>query len=465
MNLDGLDYLAIAFYFAGLTAFGLVVRRIRKFGDYAVGNRSVPGIMLFASLCATYIGPGYTMGFAAKGASSGWLFFFVSMAFTAQTMLTALFIAPRLHGCKNCYTVGDVVGTAFGRTAHLVTGVISMSLCIGFAAIMAKVGGLVLEGATGLPLLAGVFVVTAVGVLYCYTGGIKSVIATEAIQFALFAITIPVLLFCVVSQSDISLSDADAKGWAAMHSALEGMTPLQVAGLFLSFLLGETLIPPYANRALAAGSPSIARRGFLASAAYSVIWFAMVVGLGVLAAVIIPETKPDDAFMTLAVRFLPHGLLGLLVIAVIAIIMSSQESVLNAGAVSFTRDIADVLSRGTLTDEQRLRLSRLSTFAMGVLAGVLAYFAPSIIDGLLVIYSVWAPSVLPIFLIAILSPAPARNAGAAAMIAGAAASLTWQFGLQEPGQVPALFVGLSANLITYAVIASLSRRHLSTIQP
>lgn len=459
MNLNFLDYLFIGLYFGGLVAFGVIVRRIRNFGDYALGSRSVPGVMIFASLCATYIGPGYTMGFTSKGVASGWLFFFVALAFTAQTVLAALFIAPRLHGFKNCYTVGDVIGNAHGKAAHAVAGVISTLLCIGFAAIMAKVGGLVLQGTTGLPLLAGVFLVTGVGVVYCYTGGMKSVIATEAIQFSIFAIAIPVLLWLAVSKSGVNLGEANAKGWTAMNSALAGMTPLQIAGLFLSFFLGETLIPPYANRALAAGSPAIARGGFLAGAGYSVLWFAMVVGLGVVAAVAVPDAKPDDAFMTLAVKFLPHGLLGILIVAIAAIIMSSQESVLNAGAVSFTRDIRDVLGRSPLSDGQRLHLSRLSTLVMGLLAAVLAYFAPSVIDGLLIIYSVWAPSVLPVFLFAILLRKPVRGAGAAAMIAGAAASLVWQFGLKEPGQVPALVVGLAANLLTYGAVALFSKRN------
>jgi SSS family solute:Na+ symporter len=458
MNLNLLDYIFIGLYFLGLVAFGVIVRRIRNFGDYALGGRSVSGVMIFASLCATYIGPGYTMGFASKGAASGWLFFFVALAFTAQTVLTALFIAPRLHGFKNCYTVGDVIGNAHGKTAHVVAGTISTLLCIGFAAIMAKVGGLVLQGTMGLPLLAGVFLVTGVGVVYCYTGGMKSVIATEAMQFSIFAVAIPILLWLAVSKSGVNLSEADAKGWTAMRSALAGMTPMQIAGLFLSFFLGETLIPPYANRALAAGSSAIARGGFLAGAGYSVLWFAIVVGLGVVASVAVPDAKPDDAFMTLAVKFLPHGLLGILIVAIAAIIMSSQESVLNAGAVSFTRDIRDALGGSPLSDEQRLRLSRLSTLVMGLLAAVLAYFAPSIIDGLLIIYSVWAPSVLPVFLFAVLLRKPVRSAGAAAMIAGATASLIWQFGFKEPGQVPALLVGLAANLLTYGSVALTSRR-------
>jgi len=96
---------------------------------------------------------------------------------------------------------------------------------------------------------------------------------------------------------------------------------------------------------------------------------------------------------------------------------------------------------------------------MGLIAAVLAYFAPSIIDGLLIIYSVWAPSVLPIFLFAILLRKPVRGAGAASMIVGAGASLIWQFALKEPGHVPALLVGLVANLFTYGAVTLLSRRN------
>jgi SSS family solute:Na+ symporter len=415
-------------------------------------------MMIFASLCATYIGPGYTMGFASKGFVSGWLFFFVTLAFTAQNVLTGLFIAPRLHGFKDCFTVGDVIGNAHGKAAHVITGVISTVLSVGLVAIMAKVGGMVLQSATGLPLAVTVFIVTGIGVVYCYTGGLKSVIATDAIQYAILAIAIPLFLWIAVFKSGVGLAEVDQKAWFAMHSTLQGMTYLQIAGLFLSFFLGETLMPPYANRALASGSSKIARKGFLAGAGYSILWFAMVVGLGAIAAQTVPEAKPDDAFMALAIKFLPHGMLGILIIAIASIVMSTQESILNAGAVSFTRDIWDVLGKGSLLDEQRLRLSRLSTLVMGMAGAVLACFAPSIINGLLIIYSVWAPSVLPVFVFAILLKKPPRNAGAAAILGGATASLIWQFALKEPGQIPALMVGLAANLLIYAAFGLNSKR-------
>ena len=235
MNLNLLDFLLIAAYFLGLLAFGVIVRRIRTFGDYAVGGRTVPSMMIFASLCATYIGPGYTMGFASKGFVSGWLFFFVTLAFTAQNVLTGLFIAPRLHGFKDCFTVGDVIGNAHGKAAHVITGVISTVLSVGLVAIMAKVGGMVLQSATGLPLAVTVFIVTGIGVVYCYTGGLKSVIATDAIQYAILAIAIPLFLWIAVFKSGVGLAEVDQKAWFAMHSTLQGVSANRRAFPFVLF--------------------------------------------------------------------------------------------------------------------------------------------------------------------------------------------------------------------------------------
>lgn len=451
MALNSLDIVAIIAYFALLTAFGVVVRRVRSFSQYAVGARSVPVAMIFASLSAAYIGPGYTMGFTGKGFGVGWLFWAVACGFTAQTLVVAWFIAPKLHRFTDCFTVGDIIGKTHGKFAHLVAGIFSTLLCIGFCAIMAKVGGYVIHYTLGWPTSVGVFIITGISVIYCYTGGLQSVIATEALQFSIFAIAIPVLLWATASAAGVDFAKANADAITAMRDAAVQMGPLQVFGLFISFLLGETLIPPYANRALAAGSAQVARVGFLGGAAYSIVWFGMVIGLGVIARQVVPNAPPDEVFMTLVTTQLPHGLMGLLIVAVIAIHVSAKESVLNAATVSAVRDIGDVLVT-IPNDRQRLLLSRIGTLVIGLTAATAALFAPTIIDGLLIIYSVWAPGVLMVLLFAVLLRSPTPAAGAPAMIAGAAVSLLWQFGLKEPAGIPAILVGLAANVVVYGTI-------------
>lgn len=453
MTLTAPDFIAIALYFVILIVFGVLVRRIRTFGDYAVGGRAVPAAMVFASLAAAYIGPGYTMGFAGKGYETGYLFFFVALAFTTQTVIVGLFLAPRLHAFENCYTLGDIFGTLHGRAAHLLAGLVSFILCVGFVSVMAKVGGLVLHGTLGWPVWVGVAGVTAVGALYSFTGGIKAVIATEALQFSIFAIAVPVLLLATIFGADVDLSAVDARAWEAAQDAVGKMGGWKLAGVLLSFFLGETLIPPYANRALAADSSKGARRGFLYAAAFSVVWFGMVVAIGVVGAGAIKPTSPDGLFMALANTYLPPGLVGLTIVAIVAIIMSSQESVLNAGAVSFTRDIWGVLRPKSNDAQTNLTLSRVATLAIALFAAIVGVFSPSIIDALLIIYSIWAPSVLPPLVLALLLKRPPRAAALPAMALGGGTSLLWQFALSEPGGVPAVIVGLVACLTTYALVA------------
>ena len=451
MALNGLDFSAIVTYFVLLAAFGVIVRRVRSFSEYAVGGRTVPLAMIFASLSAAYIGPGYTMGFTAKGFSVGWLFWAVACGFTIQTLVVAWFIAPRLHRFTDCFTVGDIIGKTHGKFAHIVAGIFSTLLCIGFAAIMAKVGGYVIHYTLGWPTSVGVFVITGISVVYCFTGGLQSVIATEALQFAIFAMAIPALLWATAFSPGVDLAKANVDAIAAMRDAATQMGPLQVFGLFVSFLLGETLIPPYVNRALAAGSAEVARIGFLCGASYSVVWFGMVIGLGVIARQIVPDAPPDEVFMTLVTTRLPHGLMGLLIVAVIAIHVSAKESVLNAATVSAVRDIGDNII-SIPNDRRRLLLSRIGTLIIGLIAAIAALYSPGIIAGLLIIYSIWAPGVLTVLLFSVLLRSPTPVAGAPAMLVGATTSLVWQFALKEPAGVPAILVGLAANIIVYVTI-------------
>src|SRR5207248_7153619 len=126
---------------------------------------------------------------------------------------------------------------------------------------------------------------------------------------------------------------------------------------------------------------------------FVIIWLAIVAALGVVSrGVISPETQPDDVFVAVGRAVLPHGVFGLLLATLIAIVMASQESVLNASAVSFVRDVLSLFIQPG--EKATLLLAKVSTLAIAAIAIVCAQFAPSIIDGLLILYAIWAPSII-----------------------------------------------------------------------
>jgi SSS family solute:Na+ symporter len=228
------------------------------------------------------------------------------------------------------------------------------------------------------------------------------------------------------------------------------MTAIQLFGVALSFLLGEMLLPPYVNRALAAKSASASRSGFIMAGLFVIVWLAIVAVLGVLGHVLLPaDTVADNVFVALARHLLPSGFYGLLLAAVIAIVMSSQESVLNSGSVTFVRDIVGTL--GNPSERATLLLAKGSTLGLAAVAIYAAHFAPSIIDGLLILYSIWAPTIILPLLIALYCRKTRPLAGCLAMLLGGTSSLLWQTVLKEPHGIPAILVGMVVAGIAYGV--------------
>lgn len=455
MNLHFLDLAAVAGYFLLMGILGYLTRRTKSFSEFAVGGRSVPATMIFASLAATIVGPGFSVGITNKSWDQGFLFYFLTVTFSVQILLTGLLFAPRLAAERDCNTLGDVMRKRYGRFTHFLTGILSVGLCIGFTAVMGKIGGAMLNGITGWSMPVCLVTVTGVTALLTFTGGLRATIATEGVQFSLKAIIVPTMLLLAVSKSSVSLSELSAKASSLTTTAFQGMTMWQLIGVAVSFALGEILIPPYANRALAAKTASASKSGFLCAGGFVIVWLAIVAALGVVAHGILPaDTKPDDVFVALGRAVLPAGVFGLLLAAIIAIVMSSQESVLNSAAVAFVRDLIGIfVSPGEKTT---LLLVKGSTLVIAVSAIIAAQFSPSIIEGLLLLYSIWAPTILVALIAGLYIKETRPLASWFSILGGASTSLGWQFA-KEPGGVPAILVGLAASLVLYGIGHALGR--------
>ncbi len=448
MNLTAWDLAAITFYFLATAIFAYLTRRTRTFSEFSVGNRQVPGAMVFASLAATIIGPGFSVGFTSKGYTGGYAFYVLALTYGLQTVLCGLIFAPKLNRFTDCHTIGDVMEKRYGRFAHFLSGVISVGLCIGFTAVMGKTAGMLLHAVTGWSLLTSVAMITMLTAAYTFTGGVRAVIATDAMHFTWYTLIIPAMLLVAFSESPRGVEDLTSRASDLTQSGFSALTPMQMLGVAISFLFGETLIPPYTNRALAARSASASRFGFVAAGVFCVIWLPIVASLGILAHDFVPTNiAPDDTFVALGSRLLPPGIFGLLLAAVIAIVMSSQESVLNSATVSLVRDIIDV--RRNLGDRAALQLSRFGVLLIAVASVWVSVYSPSIIDGLLICYSIWAPTVLLPFLIALYWDAVRPTAGVAAMLGGGVTSILWQTVWREPFGIPAILAGLSASVAGY----------------
>ena len=448
MGIAAGDVAGIIGYFAMMAVFGFLTRRNKTFSEFAIGRHSVPALMIFASLAATIVGPGFSVGFTAKGYTTGYLFYLLCLPYALQTIVSGLYLAPRLSKHRDCHTLGDVMFKSYGRPAQVMTGVISVGLLIGFTAVMGKVGGGILQSITGWPLWACLIAVTGTTALLTFTGGLRATVATEAVQFSLFSIVVPAMLLLAVLKSPISLQAHAAKAAELTASGIGSMSGLAMFGVAISFLLGEVLLPPYANRALAAQTGKASRSGFVLAGLFTVVWLGIVAVLGIFAHAYLPEgTSPDGAMVAMGKLLLPTGMYGILLAAIVAIVMSSQESVLNSGAVAFVRDI--VCAFRTPSEKATLQIAKVSTLVIAAIAIYVARYSPSIIDGLLILYSIWAPAMLLPLLAALFGWKTTKASGWLAIVLGGLTSLAWHLVLKDPGGVPAIVVGMAGSAIGF----------------
>jgi SSS family solute:Na+ symporter len=450
-----LSFFVIAAYVVVLTFVAVRARAARRFSDFSLAGRALPLALVFGSLAATYVGPGFSIGFVGRGFKSGFLFLGIGLAYSVQNILVGLLIAPRLRALKDCHTLGDAIGQKYDRNCQIVAGIISVSVCTFFAAVMAHAGGVVINDIFGLPNWSSVIVVVGITALYTTFGGLRASVITDAFQFTTFAVLLPLtLLWVLIFHLDGGAATFARQAATATAGGLDSTPFIEIVGLVAAFLLGETLIPPYANRALASKTTRISRNGFMLAGVFSIVWFVVMISLGVAARSILPAGTDEDRVLLNLVGSLTHGGgYALLLVVLVSVVMSSLDSLLNAGAVAFTEDIVKPFAK--LPDEKALNVGRGATIIIAAIAAAVAPAVPSVIVGLLICYTIWASAILPSLIIGLLVKRPRPLAGILSMGVGtfvAMSAIVFLFIFRSIIKAPAIIIpALGVALLAYAL--------------
>ena len=439
----------VAGYVAVLTFVAVRARAAREYSEFSVAKRALPLALIFGSLAATYVGPAFSIGFVGKGFQSGFLFLGIGLAYAVQNILVGVFVAPRLRALDHCHTLGDVIGQRYNRQCQIIAGVVSVTLCAGFATLMAYAGGLVLRDLFHLPPWSSVTLVAGVTALYTTTGGLRASVVTDAFQFTAFAILLPVVLLVALA---LHLG-GDMTGFVeqaaeATSEGLASLSVIEIVGLLTAFLLGEALIPPYANRALASKTTRVSRNGFVLAGLFTVVWFVVMISLGVVARGVLADGVEEDlVLLSLVKQTIPVEGYALLLVVTVSVVMSSFDSLLNAGAVAFTQDIVRPLRK--LFDSAALSTGRVATVVIAAAAAAGALTVPGIIKGLIRCYTVWAPAILPALVLGLWLKRPRPLAGMLSMITGALVALLFQWRSPDMSGATPILPALGAALVAY----------------
>jgi SSS family solute:Na+ symporter len=451
---SALDYLVIGLYFAVMIAAGYWgLRRARSADDYLVAGRRLGPLLYIGTLSAVVLGGASTIGTVALGYENGvsgmWLVFMIGLGIIALGLL----LSTRLSRL-GVYTVSEMLGLRYGPSARLISAIIVASYALMIAVTSTIAIGTVFDVVLGLPPAVAILVAGGVVVAYSVAGGMWSITLTDFLQFCVMTVGIFLAL--------LPLAIARAGGLSGMRAELPDsyfdLTSIGWQTIFTYFLLfffGLMIGQDIWQRVFTARSAPIARWGGLVAGLYCLLYGLAGALIGAAARALVPDLEvTDNAFARVATEVLPAGLLGLVLAAALAAVMSTASAGLLASSTILANDVyAGIIAREGRSD---LGESRIFTLIVGVVVLAISLAVQDVVGALTVAYNLLTGALF-VPIIGALFWRRATGAGAlVSMLASSVVVIVLMIWLGLLANAP-IYVGMITSLVIFVVVSLLTR--------
>ena len=455
MTAHPIDLAVVFVYAIAMIAFGLYFYfRVDRYSDYYDGGRTWGVWIVGCAVAATNIGAGNTMGSVAMayrdGLSAAWYVTLQALAFIPFAYIAV----HKIHPLKET-TLAEYLESRYKPWLRPISAV-ALALAT-FAILPAQIVG----GATVMTALVGVDYTTAflvVGIaliLYSALGGMPSVTYGDVYQWVLmlggFLIGVPIFISAAggLSQVLAGVPETHASWWSG---ATGTWNPPTIAAWLVTVVMARFGSQEWYQRIRASRSIEASRRGFILGGLMAAPFRVLTMLIGVAALQQLPNlANPEEAFARSMMAAMPVGLRALMMSAILAAVVTSGESSVNAATALFVNDVGKRLVPDR-SDRFYLRMSQVSCAGLGLAALVLALNAPHIVEYIRVGFMIRTPVAIAVLMGLYWRGANATGA-ASAIVVGTLAVLGWQnFG--DPAAVdpfwiaaPVTFVALVAGSI------------------
>ena len=457
MAIEIVDGLVILIYLAAIVGVGFYAStKIKSSADYAVAGRSMKFPVLCGTLIGTTIGAAATMGKAGKAYEAGFAVLYASIAYMLGYVLMAFF-ASRLRAA-NIDSMPDVLQRRYGKTMRVVGAVILLLTAIPVVGIQLSACGLIVTQFLpdlGIGFTGAVVIAALVIVVYTLLGGLLAVAFTDLMQVGIMflgiGIMLPLLLLFEVGDLDAlkAVLVSPVEGW------LGGLDLAYTLSFFPVFTAIVLIDPSVWQRIAAAKCAEDLRPAMFLTAGFFGFWSVLVVGLGVVAFNLYPGlSEADLAIPQMIVDYMPPVLKGICLAAIIALIMSTGDSMLLICGTTVSWDIVRVLRPGT-QDKTLLLISRLVILVIGIVSVFFALLRIPLFEVNFMALGIFVSGLFMPVMGAIFYRHATTIGAVCATALGAGSFLglqLMQFGLGITPPVQPILVGLGLGVVIYFIV-------------
>ena len=424
VSFNFVDVVVIIFFFAAVIVVGFWAGR--KYSDepddFLLSGRKV-GLKLFVlTTVSTWYGGILGVGeFTYRYGLVSW--FTQGFPYYIFALLFAIFFARKIREAS-LFTIPDKLTEVYGKRTGLLSAIIVFLLVspAPYVLMTANLISLIFD----INIVYSLVIALFLSLVYLFRGGYRADLYTDVIQFfVMFAGFILILVFCYSTTGGL---DYLTKALPANHLKLDGGTSPTFIIVWFFIAMWTFADPGFHQRCYAAKNGNVAMKGIIISIFFWFLFDFLTTSTGLYAKAILPGIKtPVSAYPLLSEVVLPNGLKGIFYAAMFATIMSTANSFLFLSATTIGRDFIFRIKKDA--KEAQLKSYTVTGLAIsGIIALILAYSIPSVIE---IWYTVGSLCIPTIILPVVSSYYPAIKVNSKVivieMITALAASTTWFF--------------------------------------
>ncbi|OYX13365.1 MAG: hypothetical protein B7Z16_15740, partial [Algoriphagus sp. 32-45-6] len=416
--------------------------------EYAVGNGNFSTMTIAATLVATYMSGSDFFTYLSESYNNGLYFIWAAAGDVIGLLIIAYLFAPRIGEFLGKLSIADAMGGLYGDKVRIVTSIASCIKSAGMIAVQLKVAGMLIEYGFDIPSSYGVLIAAVIVGFYTSLGGIKSVTFTDVIQLFTFGTIIPTLAFFIFG----SLESIDTVSTTIQNSPLfnykevfdfSNVKSLSYLFLFVYIVMPKFNPPIFQRMAMARNTRQVHKSFLITAIACLFITVTMsFIGIFVLSAE--PAINPNDIVKHILSHYSYLGLKGLTLAGIMAMVMSTVDSYVNATSVLFIHDLCRPLKLKFANNE--LKATRVAAFFITAFALLLTLTGQNLLNLIILTGSLYIPIVSIPFAFAVFGFRTSSKAVLISMAAGFSTVLFWRLVLHSDA-IDSVVPSMLANLI------------------
>ncbi len=379
--INALDYTVVLLYLVVLIGIGFWVSFIKKKKEgenLFLAGHSLRWPAIGLTMWGTNVGPSMLVITAASGFSNGIAAANFSWYAFIFILMLAMVFAP-FYKITKVNTLPEFIGKRFNNTSRELLAWYSMvTILITWLGMTLVAGGFLVSQIMGWPLWIAVSVLVTIGMFFTIAGGLETIAVTNTFQMILLiVVSFGLVITGIVKAGGLSevYHGVPADFWTLFRPASDPDWPwpaiilgYPVMGIWFWCTDQSMVQSVLGAKNLKHGQLGANFIGWL-----KIIDVPLFVMPGLLCLILFPNiAAPEEAYATMVVNLLPNGAIGLVMAVLIAALISTIDSSLNALSTIFTLDIYVRRFKPKSSQKEIIRTGRVVTLVASFLSVFIA---------------------------------------------------------------------------------------------